>query len=137
LIDVEGVIMAMQVTLKIREETYRYAEWLSRSTGRSVSDILGTLLDNTLPAPERSTQILKPVEELTDSEVLALSEFQMSPREDRRLSDLLRAQQERNLTQAEHEDLDRLMQVYQQGLLRKAQALREAVHRGLRAPLNP
>jgi hypothetical protein len=29
------------------------------------------------------------------------------------------------------------MQIYQQGLLRKAQALREAVHRGLRAPLNP
>lgn len=129
--------MVMQVTVNIREETYRYAEWLSRTTGRSVSDILATLLDNTLPAPERSTQILKPVEELTDSEVLALSEFQMSPREDRRLSDLLRAQQERNLTQAEHEDLDRLMQVYQQGLLRKAQALREAVHRGLRAPLNP
>lgn len=129
--------MAMQVTVNIREETYRYAEWLSRTTGHSVSDILATLLDNTLPASERSTQILKPVEELTDGQVLALSEFQMSPREDRRLSDLLRAQQERALTQSEHADLDRLMQVYQQGLLRKAQALREAVHRGLRAPLNP
>jgi negative regulator of replication initiation len=128
--------MAMQVTLNIREETYRYAEWLARTTGRSVSDILATLLDNTLPAPERSTNILKPVEELTDSQVVALTEFQMSPREDRRLSDLLRLQQERALTQSEHEDLDRLMQIYQQGLLRKAQALREAVHRGLRAPLS-
>jgi negative regulator of replication initiation len=127
--------MAMQVTLNIREETYRYAEWLARTTGRSVSDILATLLDNTLPAPERSTNILKLVEELTDSQVVALTEFQMSPREDRRLSELLRAQQERTLSETEHADLDRLMQVYQQGLLRKAQALREAVHRGLHAPL--
>lgn len=125
----------MQVTLNIRDETYRYAEWLSRTTGRSVSDILSTLLDNTLPAPERTIQILKPVEEMSDREVLALVDFQMSPREDRRLSELLQAQQARELSEPECQELDRLMQVYQQGLLRKAQALREAVHRGLHAPL--
>ncbi|HLV36264.1 MAG TPA: hypothetical protein VKY59_14150 [Spirillospora sp.] len=125
----------MQVTLNIRDETYRYAEWLSRTTGRSVSDILSTLLDNTLPAPERTTQILKPVEEMSDREVLALADYQMSPREDRRLSELLQAQQARELSEPERQELDRLMQVYQQGLLRKAQALREAVHRGLHAPL--
>lgn len=129
--------MAMQVTVKIREETYRYAEWLARTTGRSVSDILATLLDNSIPVPERSTQILKQIEELTDSQVLELADFQMSPGEDRRLSDLLRAQQERTLSDNEQAELDRLMQVYQQGLLSKARALREAVHRGLHAPLTP
>ena len=33
--------------------------------------------------------------------------------------------------------LDELMHVYEQGLLRKAQALRVAVQRGLREPLQP
>lgn len=127
----------MQITLNIREETYHYAEWLARVTGRSASDILATLLDNTLPSSDRSVQMLKPVEELSDREVLALSEFQMSPRDDRQLSELLQAQQARELTETEKQELARLMQVYQQGLLRKAQALREAVKRGLCAPLQP
>jgi hypothetical protein len=40
--------MAMKVTANIREETYRYAEWLARTTGRSVEDVLSTLADNAL-----------------------------------------------------------------------------------------
>ena len=47
----------------------------------------------------------------------------------------LQKQQERTLSAPEQAELVALMQVYQEGLLRKAQALREAVQRGLRAPL--
>jgi hypothetical protein len=37
----------------------------------------------------------------------------------------------------ERSEMLALMQVYAEGLLRKAQALREAVRRGLREPLEP
>lgn len=66
-----------------------------------------------------------------------LAELQMEPDQDRRLSVLLEGQQEGKLPDAEHSELSVLMQLYQEGLLRKAQALHEAVRRGLRQPLEP
>jgi hypothetical protein len=57
--------------------------------------------------------------------------------EDRRLSELLHRQQAGILTEAERPELTSLMELYQTQLLRKAQALREAVRRGLRPPLQP
>jgi hypothetical protein len=50
---------------------------------------------------------------------------------------LLDHQQAGTLTSSEQAELVALMQVYQQGLVRKAQGLREAVRRGLREPLQP
>ena len=41
------------------------------------------------------------------------------------------------LSDTERPELLALMQVYQEGLLRKAQALNESVKRGLRKPLEP
>ncbi len=50
-------------------------------------------------------------------------------------STFLNKQQAGQLTEDERTELMAPMQVYQQGLLRKAQALSEAVRRGLREPL--
>ena len=69
--------------------------------------------------------------------VLALSRLELPPTQDRRLSALLEQQQAGTLTDAERGELLTLMQAYQEGLLRKAQALQEAVRRGLREPLAP
>jgi len=55
----------------------------------------------------------------------------MEPTQDQRLSTMLDRQQAGELTEAERPELLALMQVYQEGLLRKAQALHEAVRRGL------
>jgi hypothetical protein len=55
--------------------------------------------------------------------------------EDRRLSELLHRQQAGTLTTEERPELTALMEVYQTQLLRKSQALREAVRRGLRPSL--
>ena len=41
------------------------------------------------------------------------------------------------MTEVERNELAALMQVYHECLVRKAQALREAVRRGLREPLAP
>jgi pyruvate-formate lyase len=79
----------------------------------------------------------KPVSELPDEEVLKLTQLEMSPAEDRRLSRLLDRQQAGKLSVKERAELFTLMQIYRTGLLRKAQALAEAVRRGLREPLTP
>jgi hypothetical protein len=64
----------------------------------------------------------------------------MDPAQEGRFSELLEARhalQAGHLTQEDRAALLALMQVYQQGLLRKARALHEAVQRGLRPPLTP
>jgi hypothetical protein len=73
---------------------------------------------------------------LSDHQVISLTELQMEPSQDQRLSQLLQTQQERTLTTAEQSELKMLMEIYQAGLLRKAQALNESVKRGLRQPLS-
>jgi hypothetical protein len=78
-----------------------------------------------------------PVTAWTDEEVLAAADLQMPPEEDRRLGDLLHRQQAGPLTGPEQAELSALMLAYQEGLLRKAQALSEAVRRGLREALQP
>ena len=63
--------------------------------------------------------------------------LQMTPGQDRQLSTLLHRQQTGELSDMERSEMLALMQVYMEGLLRKAQALHEAVRRGLREPLEP
>jgi hypothetical protein len=69
---------------------------------------------------------------LADSEILALSNLQMDPDQDARLSELLEKQRERSLLSNEPQELEGLMQIYREALLRKTAALVEAVKRGLR-----
>ena len=63
--------------------------------------------------------------------------MQMDAKEERRFSRLLNKQQAGKLSNSEGSELLALMQNYQEKLLRKAQALCEAVRRGLREPLTP
>ncbi len=102
-----------------------------------VTEVLKDAIELSLSpvSPEQST--VKPVSELSDKEVLKLTELQMPPAEDRKLSRLLDRQQKGKLTAGERAELFTLMQAYQGGLLRKAQALSEAVRRGLIEPLTP
>ncbi|MCY7332967.1 MAG: hypothetical protein LH649_09980 [Pseudanabaena sp. CAN_BIN31] len=60
----------------------------------------------------------------------------MESSQDQRLSQLLQIQQERAITTTEQSELEMLMEIYQAGLMRKAQALNESVKRGLRQPLS-
>jgi hypothetical protein len=67
--------------------------------------------------------------------VLTAAEESLPPAEDRQLSELLSRKREGTIDEAARSELGRLMQKYQEGLVRKAAALREAVRRGLREPL--
>jgi hypothetical protein len=61
----------------------------------------------------------------------------MPPPDDARLGELLDQQQAVPLAPADRAELALLFESYQSALLRKAQALREAVRRKLREPPKP
>jgi hypothetical protein len=78
-----------------------------------------------------------PVTTMTDTEVLGYARMQMPAWQSRRLQELLDHQREGLLTTHETEELATLLRVHAQALLLKAEALAEAVQRGLLAPGQP
>ncbi len=129
--------MSMQVTLTISEQTYKKAQRLAQLTSREVSDVLTDTLTISLPDLEHSLDSDHALIDLPDETIIALSELQLNSEEDMRLSKLLDKRQADQLNESEKAELSRLMNLYQEGLLRKAEALTEAVKRGLREPLSP
>lgn len=129
--------MSTRVTVTLRDDLYRQAEQFARLSNVKVAEVLTNAIELSLLPVNWQEAKVEPVSALTDKEVLKLTELQMPPKEDRRLSRLLNRQQAGKLTTEERTELMTLMQVYQTGLLRKAQALGEAVRRGLREPLTP
>jgi hypothetical protein len=127
--------MSTQVSVTLPDEVYHRAECLARLTGRNVADVLADTIVLSLPPLNPPAKTHEPITDLSGADVLALAELQMRPDQDRRLSVLLERQQAGALPDAERAELLVLMQLYQEGLLRKAQALHEVVKRGLREPL--
>ena len=99
-------------------------------------EFLADTIEMSLPSV-MALESVPPVSELPDASVLALADSQMEPELDRRLSVLLGKQQDGDRLDVERRELAALMQAYQEGMLRKAQALAEAVRRGLMEPLRP
>ena len=60
----------------------------------------------------------------------------MAPKQQKILHNLLEKNGEGELTSVEKKQLDAMMEVYEDALLRKAQALRVGVQRGLIPPLS-
>lgn len=119
--------MNQQVTIEVPEQVMRHAAQVAARTSRRVEDILAAWLERA--AAER------PVEELPDEEVLALTELRLTGEQEEALSALLEENREGTLDSDDRRQLDELMRVYERGLLRKSQAFRIAVERNLRAPL--
>jgi len=127
--------MGTTIVLELPEKTYRRAQRLAELTEREVTEVLADALTLSLPAFDSAQKSVQPVSELSDTAVLALADSTMEPSDDLRLSELLYRQQAELLSEPEHVELARLMEVYQEGLLLKAEGLAEAVRRGLRLPL--
>ena len=129
--------MATRVVVTLQDDVYRRVERLAHLTRRDVADLLADTITLVLPPLDVSAEVGPAITSLSDDEVVQLTDLQMRPKHDRRLSALLHKQQAQALSAPEQAELVALMQVYQEGILRKAQALHEAVRRGLRAPLEP
>ncbi|WP_242053783.1 hypothetical protein [Nostoc sp. FACHB-888] len=103
---------------------------------RDVASILVDTIQLSIPPVNGDVIDLERVSVLSDEQVLVLIELQMEAEQDARLSELLDRQQSGTLSEGDRSELQTLMQVYQEGLLRKATALSEAVKRGLIEPLS-
>jgi hypothetical protein len=128
--------MSEQVILNLPDHlwckrSYRLAKQVhevAALTQRKLEDVLIEWLD-------RGSQDEIAIADLSDEQILKLCDLQISEPEQIRMSLLLEKQRESMLQQGELEQLDGLLQVYRRGMVRKAEALKVAVSRGLRARL--
>jgi hypothetical protein len=120
--------MSEIVTLELPEEVARSAKHIAEKTHRRIEDVLVEWLDRT--AAEL------PVDMLPDDEIVALCDLEMDADQNDELSDLLAHNRENHLSAEEQQRLDELMQLYRYGLIRKAQAIKTAVERGLKPRLS-
>ena len=121
--------MAETITLELPEALVIQAKDVATRTQRRLEDVLLEWLDRA--AAET------PLESLSDSQILSLCELQMAADQQEELSRLLALNREKQLSPAEQQRLDELMQLYRRDLVRKAHALQIAVQRGLKPPLQP
>lgn len=119
--------MSEVVTLELPDSLVRSARTIAERSNRRVEEVLVAWLDRS--ARER------PVALLPDDQVLLLCDLEMQEADQQALNDLLDRQREGALGDTERPALDALMGAYRRGLVRKAQALKVAVERGLRPPL--
>jgi hypothetical protein len=124
--------MATEVILNLPDNVYHQAARLAQLMNQDVSRVLAETIENALSPLGSSALDLTPIGELSDREVLQATELRMDEMQGKRLGKLLDRQQAGKLSEAERSELAALMQVYYECLIRKAQALGEAVRRGLR-----
>jgi hypothetical protein len=129
--------MSTQVTVMLPDDVLRRAESLAALSGRAVADVLAETIELSLRPLGEAAKGQESPEHWSDEQVMAAVNLQMPPDEDRRLSELLARQQEGVIDDTEKPELWSLIEACQTGLLEKARALREAVRRGLRGPLEP
>jgi len=125
----KGDNVAETITLELPEALVIQAKDVATRTQRRLEDVLLEWLDRA--AAET------PLESLSDSQILSLCELQMAADQQEELSRLLALNRENQLSPAEQQRLDELMQLYRRDLVRKAHALQIAVQRGLKPPLQP
>jgi hypothetical protein len=117
----------MQITVEISDELETAAHNMAARTHRKVEDIIQDWLDQCVSET--------PVDWLGDGHLLDLIARQLPDDHQTELSDLLEINRERIMSPNERKRLDELMQIYGQGMVRKAEATKEAVKRGLISPL--
>jgi hypothetical protein len=128
--------MSTKITITLTDDVYQKADRFARLANRDIASVLADTIQSAIPNISEAATTLVPISLLSDADVLALTELQMEPAQDIQLSALLDRQQAGLLTDIDRSELQILMQTYQEGLLRKATALSEAVKRKLIKPLS-
>ena len=128
--------MTTQVTISLSDELYQGVANFAQLLGKDIREVLSETIALSLAPIVTQNQVPPAVTELSDRELLTLTELTLEPQTDIRLSELLERQQEGLITLPEQSELLGLMQSYQEGWLQKTQAIVEAVKRGLREPLS-
>jgi hypothetical protein len=119
--------MTEKVTIELPEDVAQQVRTVAARTRRSFDEVLVDWVRRAGAEPV--------LELLPDEELLAVCDRQPDPAEQEELSELLAGNQEGELLAGERDRLEELMRRYRAGLVRKAQALKVAVSRGLRPRL--
>jgi hypothetical protein len=127
--------MTIPVTINLPDEVYQRADRFARLANRDLASIITDTFVSSLPPISSTIDTLQPVGQMSDPAVLELANSSMPEPQDDRLSELLAKQREGELTLEEPQELESLMQIYNEGWLRKTAGLVEAVKRGLMEPL--
>lgn len=120
--------MSTTVTLEVPDGVLTQAQTYARRMQLPLETVLSDWLNRFIAD--------FPVDALTDDEILMLCELQLDDTTQAALDDLLDARRENRLTANEQTALDGLLAGYRRGMVRKAAALKIAVERGLKPPLN-
>ena len=110
--------MSEQVTLQLSDRIVHHATRIAAQEQRGIEEVLTEWLEWAVTE--------RPVDTLPDEEVLALTESQLPAEQQETLSSLLARNQDDVLAAEERQQLDALIHLYEQGLLRKAQDCRSA-----------
>jgi len=70
-------------------EVYQRAERFARLANRDIASVLADTIQLSIPPIRADILDLEPISDLADEQVLALTELQMEPDQDARLSELL------------------------------------------------
>ena len=125
--------MSVQVTVNLPDSLVSEAQAINAA---SMKDVITETLEALYPMLENSPDLLTPViATLSDAEVLQLADSKMDAVQNQRLGALQAKGKAIGLGPAERYELMALFQIYQTGLLRKSEAMVEAVQRGLRQPI--
>ncbi|MEC4985134.1 MAG: hypothetical protein SAK42_13630 [Oscillatoria sp. PMC 1076.18] len=116
------------VTLELPEPVAQRAKEIAAFTQKRLEDVLVDWLNYAIAE--------LPLESLPDEQIIALCELEMPTEQQQTMSELLTCQREGQLSSKEKQQLNELMQIYRQGLVRKARAIKVAVERGLKPALN-
>ena len=127
----------VQVTIDLPEDIYQRAERFAHLINRDLASVLAETVVSSLPYIREEANALPSISKMSDKAVLDLANSSLTETQDLRLSELLEKQREQALLEGEGQELEALMQIYNEGWLQKTAALVEAVKRGLMKPLTP
>jgi hypothetical protein len=120
--------MAEKVLVELPDDLAQKVRTVAARTQRSFAEVLVDWIRRAGAEPV--------LELLTDEELLATCDSQPSSEQEDELSELLERNREGVLSSSERDRLEDLMRGYRAGLVRKAQAVKVAVDRGLRPRLS-
>ena len=125
--------MTVSITLQLSDNVVEQAQRLGQITQQAIEVVLGDALETIgLTWDSCSDEnLLKPIDQLSDPDIVDLALAKMPPEHHARLGDLQTQGKASSLTESERYELLSLLQIYQFGLLRKAAAIAEAKRRNL------
>lgn len=119
----------MQTTVNLSESAYQNVSRIAQMTEKTIDEVIEETFEERF---EKEIEMLKKSATFSsDSEVVALANFQMPEKQSKRLSKLLSKNTEKVLSENEKNELQSLMRVNRINDLRKAVGIVEAIKRGL------